>query len=48
MQNLMKQAQKMQSQMMAMQEEIEKETVEGTAGGGMVKVVVIARPHYNM
>ncbi len=40
MQNLMKQAQKMQSQMMAMQEEIEKETVEGTAGGGMVKVVV--------
>lgn len=40
MHDLMKQAQKMQSQMMAMQQELEKETVEGTAGGGMVKIVM--------
>lgn len=36
---MMKQAQKLQKQMMEMQEEVGKKTVEGTAGGGMVKVV---------
>jgi nucleoid-associated protein EbfC len=37
---LMKQAQQMQSQMMKMQEEMRKKEVEGTAGGGMVKVAL--------
>ncbi len=37
--NMMKQAQKLQKQMMEMQEEMAAKTVEGTAGGGMVKVV---------
>jgi len=40
MQQLMKQAQKMQQQMMAAQEELASATVEGSAGGGMVKAVV--------
>ncbi|MCX7571914.1 YbaB/EbfC family nucleoid-associated protein [Tumebacillus sp. DT12] len=40
MQNLMKQAQKMQAQMMKAQEELGTRTVEGTAGGGVVTVVV--------
>jgi len=38
--NLMKQAQQMQAQMQKMQEELEQRTVEASAGGGMVKVVV--------
>jgi len=38
--NLMKQAQKLQGQMMKMQEEAEAQTIEASAGGGMVKVVV--------
>lgn len=37
---LMKQAQKMQEQMMRVQEELAAKTVEATAGGGMVTVVV--------
>ena len=37
--NLMKQAQKLQSKMMRLQEELADKTVETTAGGGMVKVV---------
>jgi len=37
--NMMKQAQKLQKQMVEMQEEMGKKTVEGTSGGGMVKVV---------
>lgn len=37
---LLKQAQKMQSEMMKAQENIMKQEVEGTAGGGMVKVVL--------
>jgi hypothetical protein len=35
----MKQAQKMQAQMMRIQEDLAQERVEGNAGGGMVKVV---------
>ena len=40
MQQLMKQAQKMQEQMAKAQEELEEAELEGTSGGGMVKVVV--------
>ncbi|MDL2298527.1 YbaB/EbfC family nucleoid-associated protein [Synergistaceae bacterium OttesenSCG-928-D05] len=40
MDKLLKQAQKMQAQMAAVQEELEKTIVEGTAGGGMVKAKV--------
>jgi nucleoid-associated protein EbfC len=36
--NMMKQAQKLQEQMMALQEEVGKKKVEATAGGGMVTV----------
>jgi hypothetical protein len=39
MANMMKQAQKLQSKMMQMQEELAQRTVEASAGGGMVKVV---------
>jgi nucleoid-associated protein EbfC len=38
MKDLMKQAQKMQNDMMKAQEELAQKIVEGTAGGGMVKV----------
>ncbi|MBD3319946.1 MAG: YbaB/EbfC family nucleoid-associated protein [Chitinivibrionales bacterium] len=37
---LLKQAQKMQSQMMKAQEELHQKQIEGTSGGGMVKVVL--------
>jgi DNA-binding YbaB/EbfC family protein len=40
MQQLMKQAQKMQQQLVAAQEEIAAKTVEGTAGGGLVKATM--------
>jgi nucleoid-associated protein EbfC len=40
MQALLKQAQKMQQDMMAAQEQLKDETVEASAGGGMVTVVV--------
>ena len=40
MQQLMKQAQKMQQQMMEAQEQLANEQVEGSAGGGMVKATV--------
>ena len=43
MANLMKQAQKMQRQMEEMQKELEAKTVEATAGGGAVRVVVNGR-----
>ena len=39
MKNLLKQAQKMQSQMAKVQEELAAKTVEATVGGGMVTVV---------
>jgi len=38
--NMVKQAQQMQQKMAKMQEELEKEQVEATAGGGMVTAVV--------
>jgi DNA-binding YbaB/EbfC family protein len=38
--NMIKQAQKMQQDMLKMQEELENKTYEATAGGGMVKAVV--------
>ncbi len=37
--NMMKQAQKLQEQMMKKQEELGEKTMEGSAGGGMVKAV---------
>jgi DNA-binding YbaB/EbfC family protein len=40
MQQLMKQAKKMQEEMMKAQEELGNKTVEGSAGGGVVTVVV--------
>lgn len=40
MNNLMKQAKKMQEQMMKMQEELDEKTVEASAGGGVVTVKV--------
>lgn len=38
--NMIKQAQKMQQDMLKMQEELENKTYEATVGGGMVKAVV--------
>ena len=38
--NILKQAQKMQEQVQQVQEELAKVTVEGSAGGGMVKAIV--------
>ncbi len=40
MNKLLKQAQKMQSQVMKAQEELQRKEFEGVAGGGMVKVLV--------
>jgi len=39
MNKLMKQVQKMQKDMMKLQEELQEKTVEATAGGGVVKVI---------
>ncbi|MCJ8501946.1 YbaB/EbfC family nucleoid-associated protein [Desulfatitalea alkaliphila] len=41
--NMMKQAQKLQSKMMKLQEELADKTVETSAGGGMVRVVANGR-----
>jgi DNA-binding YbaB/EbfC family protein len=38
--DMMKQIQKMQSKMVQLQEELDAQEVEGTAGGGMVKAIV--------
>ena len=43
MQNLMKQAQKMQEEMLKSQQELEELEVEGTSGGGLVKVSMTAK-----
>ena len=40
MKKLMKQAQEMQNQMMETQKELESMEIEGTAGGGAIKVVL--------
>jgi len=40
MQGIMKQAQEMQKKMQEMQAKLEQEEVEGTSGGGMVKLVL--------
>ncbi|RKX18397.1 MAG: YbaB/EbfC family nucleoid-associated protein [Candidatus Zixiibacteriota bacterium] len=37
--NMMKQVQQMQEKMQKMQEELEQKEVEGSSGGGMVKVI---------
>jgi DNA-binding YbaB/EbfC family protein len=41
--NMMKQAQKLQTKMLKLQEEMAGKTVETTSGGGMVKVVANGR-----
>ncbi|MBQ3597514.1 MAG: YbaB/EbfC family nucleoid-associated protein [Clostridia bacterium] len=43
MQNLMKQAQKMQEEMLKAQQELEDMEIEGSAGGGLVKVTMSAK-----
>jgi len=43
MQNLMKQAQKMQEEMQKAQAELEELEIEGSAGGGLVKVTMTAK-----
>ena len=43
MQNLMKQAQKMQEEMQKAQAELEETEVEGTSGGGLIKVTMTAK-----
>lgn len=40
MNQMLKQAQKMQEDMVKMQEELQKKTVDASSGGGMVQVVV--------
>ena len=41
--NMIRQAQRMQAQLQKIQEELETLTVEGTAGGGVVKVVMTGK-----
>jgi nucleoid-associated protein EbfC len=43
MANMMKQAQKLQAQMLKLQEELAEKTVESSSGGGMVTVVANGR-----
>tara|TARA_B100000989_G_scaffold296665_1_gene280393 strand:+ start:1026 stop:1346 length:321 start_codon:yes stop_codon:yes gene_type:complete len=42
-QKMMKQAQEMQTKLATMQEELDQRETEGSAGGGMVKVVVTGK-----
>jgi nucleoid-associated protein EbfC len=44
MQQMMKQVQKMQADMMAAQEKLKDEEVQGSAGGGAVKVTITGDP----
>ena len=46
MQQLLKQAQKMQQDMMAAQESLKDEVVEASAGGGMVSVQITGEMHF--
>ena len=46
MQNLMRQAQKMQEDMMKAQEELANAQVEGVSGGGMVKVIMTGKKEF--
>lgn len=41
--NMMKQAQKLQAKMLSLQEELANQTVEATAGGGMIKATANGR-----
>jgi hypothetical protein len=41
--DMMKQVQKMQARMMELQEELNAKEIEGSAGGGMVKVIVTGK-----
>ena len=41
--NMMRQAQKLQAQLQKVQEELEEMTVEGSSGGGVVKVTVTGK-----
>ena len=41
--NMMRQAQKLQAELQKVQEELEKSTVEGSSGGGVVKVVMTGK-----
>ena len=41
--NMMRQAQRLQAQLEKVQEELETLTVEGTAGGGVIKVVMTGK-----
>lgn len=43
MQNLMRQAQKMQEEMQKAQVELEETEIEGSSGGGLVKVIMNAK-----
>ena len=47
MQQLLKQAQKMQAEMLAAQESLKDEVVDASAGGGMVTVQVTGELHVN-
>ena len=46
MQNLMRQAQKMQEDMLKAQEELGSTQVEGVSGGGMVKVIMTGKKEF--
>jgi nucleoid-associated protein EbfC len=41
--NMMKQAQKLQSKMLQLQEELAEKTIESSSGGGMIRVVANGR-----